>query len=183
MSYYERHKGTIERVYFAGSIEEFAESLNLGKLPDYYDDWGEYFREYFREELSDEYIIYNGNIFKVNNTEEDASNDIFEYNINGGKIEYQFSFYNGGTCLYEQLMEVLEKAEIQEETEIDDFIFKDDIESVSYSDDFWYALTNGYIDLDNILVNNDAKNKLIDAIDLVESFQYKLESSDFFEEM
>lgn len=180
MSDYERHRGTIERVYFDGSIEEFAESLNLGKLPDYYDDW----EEYFRDELTDVYIIYSGNIFKVNDTPEDASSDIFEYNIKGNKIEYQFSFYNGGTCLYEQIMDVLEKAEIQEENNAYESVeFKDDIESVSYSDDFWYALTNGYIDLDEILVDNDAKAKLIEAIELVESFQYELESSDFFEEM
>lgn len=183
MSDYERHRGTIERVYFDGSIEEFAESLNLGKLDKFYDDW----EEYFRYELSDEHIIYGGNIFKINNIEEDSSNDIFEYKIRPNKIEYQLSFYNGGTCLYEQLLEVLEKAEIEEanieDTEFDNFIFKDDIESVSYSDDFWYALTNGYIDLDAILVDNDAKAKLIEAIELVESFQQELESSDFFEEM
>lgn len=183
MSDYERHRGTIERVYFDGSIEEFAESLNLGKLDKFYDDW----EEYFRDELSDEYIIYSGNIFKINNIEEDTSDDIFEYKISPNKIEYQLSFYNGGTCLYEQLLEVLEKAEIEEanieDTEFDNFIFKDDIESVSYSDDFWYALTNGYIDLDAILVDNDAKAKLIEAIELVESFQQELESSDFFEEM
>ena len=69
------------------------------------------------------------------------------------------------------------------DNEFDNFIFKDDIETVSYSDDFWYALNNGYIDLDAILVDNDAKAKLIEAIELVESFQQELESSDFFEEM
>ena len=63
MSDYERHRGTIERVYFDGSIEEFAESLNLGKLDKFYDDW----EEYFIDELSDEYIIYGGNIFKISN--------------------------------------------------------------------------------------------------------------------
>ena len=182
MSDYERNRGTIERVYFDGSIEEFAESLNLGKLSDS-EDW----EEYFRDELSDEYIIYSGNIFKINNIEEDTSDDIFGYKISPNKIEYQLSFYNGGTCLYEQLLEVLEKAEIEEanieDTEFDNFIFKDDIETVSYSDDFWYALNNGYIDLDAILVDNDAKAKLIEAIELVESFQQELESSDFFEEM
>ena len=177
MSDYERHKGTIERVYFDGSIEEFAESLGLGDLPDYYNNW----EEYFRNDVED-YIIYKGDIFKINNTEEDASDDIFEYNVTGDKIEYQFSFYNGGTCLYEQIIEVLEKAEL-EEYNFDNFAFKDDIESVSYSDDFWYALTNGYIDLDEILVDNKAKAELIKAIELVEAFQCELESQDFFEEM
>lgn len=180
MSDYERHRGTIERIYFDGSIEEFAESLNLGKLDKFYDDW----EEYFRDELSYEYIIYGGNIFKISNIEEDSSNDIFEYKISPNKIEYQLSFYNGGTCLYEQLLEVLERAEIQEEQEQEcNLEFKDNIVSVSYSDDFWYALTNGYIDLDAILIDNDAKAKLIEAISLVQDFQYKLESSYFFEEM
>ena len=175
MSDYERHRGTIERVHFDGDLEAFAESLSLGDLPDYYDNW----EEYFRDNRVD-YVIYKGDIFKINNIEEDASNDIFEYNVNGDKIDYQFSFYNGGTCLYENIIEVLEKAESEDS---DDFIFKDDIESVSYSDDFWYALTNGYINLDEILVDNKAKSELIKAIELLEAFQCELESSDFFEEM
>lgn len=178
MSDYERHRGTIERVYFDGSIEEFAEYLNLGELPKYYDDWEEYFID-----NREDYIIYKGDIFKINDTSEDPSNDIFEYKISSNKIEYHFSFYNGGTCLYENILEVLEKAEIEEATEVDNFVFKDNIESVSYSDDFWYALTNGYIDLDSILIDNESKDKLIEAIEMVESFQNKLESADFFEEM
>lgn len=179
MSDYERHRGTIERVHFDGDLEAFAESLSLGDLPDYYDNW----EEYFRDNIED-YVIYKGDIFKINNKEEDASNDIFEYKINGDKIEYQFSFYNGGTCLYENIVEVLEKVELEElEDHSNDFIFKDDVESVSYSDDFWYALTNGYINLDKILVDNSVKVELIRAIELVQDFQHKLESSDFFEEM
>lgn len=69
------------------------------------------------------------------------------------------------------------------QTQEDELEFKDDIESVSYSDDFWYALTNGYIDLDEILVDNLAKDKLKEAISIIEDFQYQLEQSDFFEEM
>lgn len=179
MSDYERHRGTIERVHFDGDLEAFAESLGLGDLPGYYDGWEEYFRDNVKD-----YVVYKGDIFKVNNIEEDSSDDIFEYKMNGNKIEYQFSFYNGGTCLYENIIEVLEKVELEDlEEDSGDFVFKDDIESVSYSDDFWYALTNGYIDLDEILVDNKAKAELIRAINIVESFQGELESSDFFEEM
>ena len=79
-------------------------------------------------------------------------------------------------------MKILERAEIQEEQECN-LEFKDDIESVSYSDDFWYALTNGYIDLDELLIDNKAKQELENAIQIVESFQQELESAAFFEEM
>lgn len=72
----------------------------------------------------------------------------------------------------------------QTQEEKDDSIeFKEDVEEVSYSDDFWYALNNGYIDLDAILVENEAKQKLIEAISVVEDFQYLLESQDFFVEI
>ena len=53
MSDYERHRGTIERVYFDGSIEEFAESLNLGKLDKFYDD---YFMDKYNQEEIEEII-------------------------------------------------------------------------------------------------------------------------------
>ena len=59
--------------------------------------------------------------------------------------------------------------------------FKEDVEEVCYTDDFWYALTNGYIDLD-ILVDNEAKAKLIEAISIVKDFEAELTSQDFFVE-
>ena len=43
MSDYEKHIGTIEKVNFDGTIEEFAGKLDLGELPDYYENWEEYF--------------------------------------------------------------------------------------------------------------------------------------------
>lgn len=60
--------------------------------------------------------------------------------------------------------------------------FKQDVESVCFSDDFWYALTNGYIDLD-ILEDNEAKTELIKAIQLVQEFEDTLYEQDFYEEM
>jgi hypothetical protein len=63
-----------------------------------------------------------------------------------------------------------------------EFKYKDNIDSVSYSDDFWYALTNEYIDLD-ILEDGETKDKLIEAIGIVEAFENDLTSQDFFEEM
>ena len=180
MSDYEKHIGTIEKVNFDGSIEKFAESLNLGELPDYYDNWEEYFRD-----ESDDYHIYNANIYRIRDEEIDNSDDIFEYKINNGKIDYVLSFYNGGTCLYEQIRDILGEAEqnLNLTQEISDFIWEDDIESVSYSDDFWYALTNGYINLDELLIDNKAKQELENAISIIEDFQQKLESAEFFEEM
>lgn len=180
MSNYEKHIGTIERINFDGTIEEFAETLNLGKLPDYYDSWEEYFRS-----ESDDYYIHNSKIYKIQDNEVDNSEDIFEYKINDNKIEYVLSFYNGGTCLSEEIGDILDSVgnKLDEVLAQDEFIWKEDIESVSYSDDFWYALTNGYIDLDELLEDNKTKQELINAIQLLESFQSELESADFFEEM
>lgn len=181
MSDYERHNGTIQRVQFDGTLEEFAECLNLGKLPKYCNDW----EEYFIDNVED-YHIHNGNIYKIEDIRFEDSFDVFDYKIEGNKIRYDLCFYNGGTCLYENISDILDEvgdlAQIQEEQE-DSLEFKEDIEEVSYSDDFWYALNNGYIDLDAILIDNAAKQKLIEAISIVEDFQYILESQDFFEEM
>lgn len=181
MSNYERHSGTIQKVNFEGTLEEFAASIGLKELPKYCDDWEEYFIN-----ESEDYQIHNGGIYKIEDTEFEDSFDVFDYKIEGDKIKYNLCFYNGGTCLSENISDILDRvgnlAQIQEEQE-ETLEFKDDVESVSYSDDFWYALTNGYIDLDEILVDNEAKQKLIEAISIVEDFQYALESSDFFEEM
>jgi hypothetical protein len=180
MSDYEKHIGTIEKVNFNGTIEEFAGTLDLGELPDFYDNWEEYFRD-----ESEEYHIHNDSIYRIQNEEIDNSDDIFEYKINNNKIEYVLSFYNGGTDLCEQIQDILGEvgSNLSIENESEGFIWKEDIEEVSYSDDFWYALTNGYIDLDNILVDNNSKEKLKEAISIVEEFQQELESQDFFYEM
>jgi hypothetical protein len=180
MSDYEKHIGTIEKVNFNGTIEEFAGTLDLGELPDFYDNWEEYFRD-----ESEEYHIHNDSIYRIQNEEIDNSDDIFEYKINNNKIEYVLSFYNGATDLFEQIQDILGEvgSNLSIENESEGFIWKEDIEEVSYSDDFWYALTNGYIDLDNILVDNNSKEKLKEAISIVEEFQQELESQDFFYEM
>lgn len=180
MSDYEKHIGTIEKVDFNGNIEEFARTLNLGDLPDFYENWEEYFRD-----ESEDYHLYNGNIYRIQNEEIDNSDDIFEYKINGNQIEYVLSFYNGGTCLYEQIQDILKESEqyLDSMKDRSGIVWKEDIESVSYSDDFWYALTNGYINLDKLLVDNDAKKELINAIKIVKSFENDLTSQEFFEEM
>lgn len=184
MSDYERHSGTIQKVNFEGTLEEFAASIGLKELPKYYDSW----EEYFMNDVNDvnDYQIHNGEIYKIEDTVFENSYDVFDYRIEGNKIIYELCFYNGGTCLSENISDILNKvgdlSQIQEEQE-DTLEFKDDIEEVSYSDDFWYALTNGYINLDEILIDNSAKQKLIEAIGIIEDFQYELESADFFVEM
>lgn len=181
MSDYERHSGTIEKVKFEGTLEEFAKSIGIIELPKYYDDFEEYFADEIRE-----YQIHNGEIYKIEDKELDNSYDVFDYRIEGNKIRYDLCFYNGGTCLSENIADILDAvgdiSQTQEEKD-DSIEFKEDVEEVSYSDDFWYALNNGYIDLDAILVENEAKQKLIEAISVVEDFQYLLESQDFFVEI
>ena len=181
MSDYERHSGTIQKVNFEGTLEEFAASIGLKELPKYYDNWEEYFMD-----VVIDYQIHNGEIYKIEDTEFEDSYDVFDYRIEGNKIRYDLCFYNGGTCLSENISDILNKvgdlSQIQEERECE-LEFKEDIEEVSYSDDFWYALTNGYINLDEILIDNSAKQRLIEAIGIIEDFQYELESADFFVEM
>lgn len=66
---------------------------------------------------------------------------------------------------------------------MDDIEFEyKEVEGIGISDEFWYALTNGYINLDKILIEGEAKTKLEDAISLVLDFENDLTSQDFWEE-
>ncbi len=179
MSDYERHKGSIQRIEF-DDLEKFVEKLIDKTLPKYYDNY----LEYLRDNCEDYgYYIHNDILYKIEDSEQEHSDDIFDYEIKDGKIEYLFSFYNGGTCLSEQIDEVLDMVGNNLESNSDELEWKEDIEEVSYSDDFWYALTNGYIDLDELLVDNPAKDKLKEAISILEDFECELTSQDFFVEM
>lgn len=44
-------------------------------------------------------------------------------------------------------------------------------ESISHSDEFWYILTQGWNVIDPILADDEQKNKLRDAIELVQHFE------------
>ena len=105
MSNYERHTGTIQKVDFKGNIDEFANWLGLKELPSYCEDWEEYFRY-----ESDEYILRNDNIYRIDNKEMPNESDIFEWHFEGDTIRYMVSFYNGGCNLSELLFDILEEA-------------------------------------------------------------------------
>lgn len=83
---------------------------------------------------------------------------------------------------YDNYDEVLDEVNLKI-TEPSELEWKEDIEEISYSGDFWYALTNCYINLDELLVDNQAKEKLKEAISILEDFECELTSQDFFVEM
>jgi len=115
MSEYERHKGTIKRVFTDLTPKEFVLKLVLDKeitVPNYYNlEDEDDFREFSNYELLKYgFVIHNNEIFSINNKEYEDEVDIFEYNLkDSDTIDYHFRFYNGGTCLEEKLEEVLEK--------------------------------------------------------------------------
>ena len=115
MSDYERHKGTIKRVFTDSTPKEFVLKLVTDgeiTVPSYYNlEDEDDFREFSTDELLYyDYIVHNNEVFTINNTRCGDEYDIFEYNLkDNNTIDYHFNFYNGGTCLNEMLEEVLEK--------------------------------------------------------------------------
>lgn len=114
MSDYERHKGKLSKVETELSPKGFVFKLiedNKVKPYEYYDldDEGD-FKEFCYDQLNElGYYISKNNVYKIDNTECDAESDIFEYNVNpDNSIDYQFMFYNGGTCLNEQVNELID---------------------------------------------------------------------------
>lgn len=177
MSDYERHKGSIEKV-LCDNLEKFAKKLIDTELPEYYDNYVDMLMDDWEDYG---YYVYKNELYRIIDEYQEHSNDIFNYEIKDGKIEYLFSFYNGGTCLSTEINEVLDNLS-ETNTDSEELEWKEDIDEVSYSDDFWCSLTNGYIDLDELLVDNPAKEKLKEAIRILEDFESELTSQDFFEE-
>lgn len=110
MSDYETHYGKIKKVETDLSCEEFAkqEFIKLtGKdiISIGYNTFIEALREY-----DSEYFFINSKIYKIENNNLDGDSDIFEYKeLEDNSIEYTLRFYNGGTCLSEQIGEILDR--------------------------------------------------------------------------
>jgi len=56
--------------------------------------------------------------------------------------------------------------------------FKKNAEPPGSSDDFWYALNNGYITPEEVLADLEQLQKLEDAVELLNSFEQALEDND-----
>ena len=112
MSDYEMHQGKIKKVETDLSSEDFAkqEFIRLtGKdtIPNYYDN----FIEALRDE-SEEFYFVNSKIYRIENNELDDDSNIFQYKeLEDTAIEYTLRFYNGGTCLSEQIEEIINKVD------------------------------------------------------------------------
>ena len=110
MSDYETHYGKIKKVETDLSCEEFAkqEFIKLTRkdtLPKGYKNFIEALRDY-----DSEYFFINSKIYKIENNELDGDSDIFQYKeLEDNSIEYNLRFYNGGTCLSEQIERIVDK--------------------------------------------------------------------------
>ena len=112
MSDYEAHYGKIKKVETELSCEDYAkqEFIRLtGKdtIPSYCDN----FIEALRDE-SEEFYFVNSKIYRIENNELDGDSDIFHYKeLEDTTIKYNLRFYNGGTCLSEQIEEILNRVD------------------------------------------------------------------------
>lgn len=108
MSDYEAHYGKIKKVETELSCEEFAKQefikiTDKEVLPKGYNN----FIEALRDE-SEEFYFTDSDIYKIENNELDSDSDIFQYKeLEDNSIEYNLRFYNGGTCLSEQIKEII----------------------------------------------------------------------------
>lgn len=112
MSDYETHYGKIKKVETDLSCEEFAKqefTKLTGKdaLPKYCDN----FIEALRDE-SEEFYFINSNIYKIENNNLGGDSNILQYKkLEDTSIEYTLRFYNGGTCISEQITEILNQVD------------------------------------------------------------------------
>lgn len=113
MSDYESHRGKIYQVDTELSCEEFAKEYYIkhyGELPSYYETYVEAMGG-----ESEEFYFYNDKVYQIVNKKFDPDMDEFYFQeLADNSIEYSFRFYNGGTCLSEQVQEVLMRLENKE---------------------------------------------------------------------
>lgn len=74
------------------------------------EDYYESPMEQLKGELSDEFYVYNDNLYSLYYKSIDTSYEIAEGDIReDGSIEFLTMYYSGGTCLSEMLDEVMKK--------------------------------------------------------------------------
>lgn len=107
MSDYKSHKGKLVPMVTDLSCEDFAKQIVGKELPKYYDN----FIEVIQDDIEKyPYYFYNDKVYAIENKELDPDKDEFEFNQNQDEtIKYSFRFYNGDTCLSEQIEKVLSK--------------------------------------------------------------------------
>lgn len=125
----EYHKGKLKRVdltEYDNSVSKFFESLCRKAYPEMSEnDWEEDLN-YYKKQGSDDpwvtmwfedtseyskYILAGGSVWESEDTEIDSDCSTIT-KVNDDEFEYHASFYNGGTCLSEEL-EYLLKSQLQ----------------------------------------------------------------------
>lgn len=113
MSQQETHIGILLKIdkLEETSVEEWCKEycIQNNKTKEiYYDSW----TEYFSDELRDNFIVVNNNIYKIIQDKEIDDDDIFEAHINEfGQVEYLLSYYTGGCGFSEALEEAVRNME------------------------------------------------------------------------
>lgn len=114
MSRTEDHVGQLTEVFpkEGQTLEElcFIILMDLGLVKQ---DYHKTVIECFEDELSKQYIIHKGRVFKIDSEEYEDGSDIAEAAINEDKtIRFRLKFYNGGTYFSEVLGQALDKLEL-----------------------------------------------------------------------
>lgn len=114
MSDYESHRGKIYQIDTDLSCEEFARECYTTT---YNKELPSYCKTYIEalQDESEEFYFYNDKVYQIVNKELDPDRDEFYFQpLADGTVEYIFRFYNGDTCLSEQVQEVLMSLESKE---------------------------------------------------------------------
>jgi hypothetical protein len=106
MSEYETHRGKLIPVDLEGqSLEDYCKDIldDSGYVYDY-TEW----KQAFDEIMSEDYIIYKDTLYLIEDIEKRVEDSFLEATKDKetSVINYDMTFYNGGTCLREMLEEV-----------------------------------------------------------------------------
>jgi hypothetical protein len=106
------YKGTLTKVDLEGlTIEEFAKkTVGEGNLEQWCDSYAEQLMD------DDEYMIRNGDLYKIDSEEVDTDYDIFNMNEAPDKtLKFEVMYYNGGCGFTEALNEAFERMESEKD--------------------------------------------------------------------
>ena len=114
-----RYKGKLQRITVKGkTIEQQCEDIlknNIGGEPPKWLDHYDGYTEYVTCELQSEYVIYDGDIFKV--IERESREDFSWFEVKQSSVdifEFDVAYYNGVCCFAEAIEQAFENRKQEE---------------------------------------------------------------------
>jgi hypothetical protein len=107
MSRVVNYVGTLEKINKLENEtleEQCKRLLNNVELEEFYDTY----EEMFEDTVDDEYVICNGEIYKVEKEELDSNSSKFSISVKNKKINFDVLYYNGGCCFKEAIEKAFE---------------------------------------------------------------------------